>query len=60
MTDHKCIDGGFCGLGGFCKECPYKKEAEEAKQLDKEAEAARMTVVDDGQYHPEDDDKSFT
>ena len=29
MTIEKCIgDGGTCGLGGYCEECPHTKPAD--------------------------------
>ena len=36
-----------------------KEELEQLEQLEKEKEAARKAVVDDAQYNPEDDDKTW-
>jgi len=37
----QCIrDGGICGIGGFCNECPRKEEIEESNLIDAALDAA--------------------
>ena len=49
----RCEDGGTCGLGGYCKECPYKLIAEleaelaESKKVIGRVHAGNSKLIDD-------------
>lgn len=40
----KCKDGGICGIGGFCKECPALGASDSSALLDGKIQGARENL----------------
>jgi len=49
FTDkYKCYDGGICGIGGYCKDCPFQEIAR--LQAENERLRTRLAIVYSGRY----------